>query len=78
MEELKTKVFTKYKDNDEKLKEFKKLYKIYTQKEETMLEYEKINKQYEDIRQQLLLIANKSKEANCSWDQIKEQINVFQ
>lgn len=77
MEELKSHVFIKYKNNHEKLEQFKKLYKIYTKKVETMLEYEKINKQYEDKIEQLLIVANKSKDANSNWDQVKEQMDNF-
>ena len=41
-----------------------------------MLEYEKINKQYEEIRQQLLIIANKSKEANSHWEQVSKKWKI--
>ena len=42
-----------------------------------MLEYEKINKQFEDVRRQLLIVADKSKKANRNWDEVKEQLNEF-
>ena len=77
MEKIKSQVLIKYKDDKEKLEEFKKLYTIYTKKEEVMLEYEKINKQFEDVRRQLLIVADKSKKANHNWDEVKEQLNEF-
>jgi len=77
MEELKTQVFKKYNGNKEKLEEFIKIYTLYTIRDELMLEYDKLNEQCENARQQLLLIAEKAKEANRNWDEIKEQLNKF-
>jgi len=77
MEELKTKVFEKYKDDKDKLEQFKQIYKIYTEKEEVLLEYYKIHKQYIFFRKKLEDSALLSKKAHMKWDECQDQLNEF-
>jgi hypothetical protein len=76
-DELKNKVFEKYKNDNSKLELFNHIYLIFQEKDKALKEYNKINYEYKLISEKLIKAAKISKEKNAKWDNVKHLIHEF-